>query len=125
MGSWIHDGFLDSRWGPGFAMASWIRQGVLDLRRVLGFTMGSWIHDGYLDSRWVPGCTMGSCIHDGFLDSRWVPGFTMGSWIQVENENQLSAQHVHMVTHCFHRRHLCLVSSAQHSKLQGKNMRGA
>ena len=32
--TWIHDGFLDSRWIPGF-------------------TMDSCIHDGFLDSRWV------------------------------------------------------------------------
>ena len=48
MGSWIYDGFLDSRWVPGF-------------------TMDSWIHDGFLDSRWVPGFTMDSWIHNGFL----------------------------------------------------------
>ena len=38
IGSWVHDGFLGSRW-------------------VLGFTMDSWIHDRFLDSRWM--------IHDG------------------------------------------------------------
>ena len=45
----IHDGFLDSRWVPGFMI-------------------GSWIHDGSLDSRWVPGFTMSSWIHDRFWD---------------------------------------------------------
>ena len=31
MGSWIHDGFLDSRWVPGFTMGSWIHDGFLVL----------------------------------------------------------------------------------------------
>ena len=41
MGSWIHDGFLDSQWVPSFVI-------------------GSWIHDRFLDSRYVPGFTIGT-----------------------------------------------------------------
>ena len=50
MGSWIHDGFLDSRWVPGFTIDFWHHDGFL-----VGFTMDSWIRDGFLDSRWIFG----------------------------------------------------------------------
>ena len=39
MDAYIHDGFLDSQWIPGF---------MLD----------SWMHDGFLDSQWIPRFTM-------------------------------------------------------------------
>ena len=52
MGSWIHDGFLDSRWVPGLTMDTWIHDGVLDSN---GFTMD---RTGYQD----PGFTVDSKI---------------------------------------------------------------
>ena len=33
IGSWIHDGFLDSRWVPGFTIGSWIYDGYFNLRK--------------------------------------------------------------------------------------------
>jgi len=56
MGSWIHDGLLDSRWVPGFTMGFWIHEEVLRFR----FTMFSGIHDALWDSRWV-GAIVGRC----------------------------------------------------------------
>ena len=61
MGSWIHDGFLDSRWVPGFTMGSWIHDEFLDSQCVPGFTIGSWIHNGFL--------VLGTTWHGNILHS--------------------------------------------------------
>ena len=41
MGSWIYDGFLDSRWVPAYTIGSWIYHRYLDSGLVPGFMMGS------------------------------------------------------------------------------------
>ena len=73
MGSWIHDGFLDSRWVPGLMTGSLIHNRFLESRWILGFRMGSWIHDGFSDSR------KSSWVHDWYWDSQCLLGFTMRS----------------------------------------------
>ena len=73
MGSWIHDGSLDSRWIIGFTMGSWIHDGFLD---ILGFAIDVWIHDGLADSPWIVGFVMESGIRGVFF-SRWIWGLAM------------------------------------------------
>ena len=75
MGSWIHDGFLDS-WNPC----------VKDFRiwdlleSIIGFNK-SFAAEGVgtknfsRNSRWISGFTISSWIHERFLNSRWVLRF--------------------------------------------------
>ena len=77
MGSWIHDGFLDSR-------------------RVLGFTMGSWVHDKVhvKSPDFFEPCAKAAKYHDINVCLRvsWDPsplltGYPMGSqtgYIQIQ-----------------------------------------
>ena len=59
---WIRDtfvmhGFLDSRWAAGFTVGSWLHDGFLDSRRSFAVQ----VHDVFWDSRCALGFTMGWC----------------------------------------------------------------
>ena len=75
MDFWIHNGFLDLQWIPGFTMDSCIHDRFLDLRWISGFTIDSWIHDGFLDSRWIFGSPtrLTTLLQALFFCEKWHP----------------------------------------------------